>query len=332
MAPLSFNKQSVLAVGGLCGAAFLVFGFGLWFWDEPIRTPDAILEGHRGWIQALAFAPDGSTLASAGGAYGIAGETILWDVAGQTKRSLAGLADLVTCMAFSADGKNLATASYDKTITLWEPATGRKRETFLGHAYPASSVAFSPDGSMLVSASFLEEVVRVWDVSSGRELWAFPGTAPVTWSPQGQTIAACSDHHQVTLWDVTSRTMRDSLPGQTGAIVALAISTDGRMLATTASDFGVCLWDVASCQLQSTLKGHEGPVFSVAFSPDGVSLASGSQDRSVKLWNTATGQEQATFPGHPGPVNAVVFSPDGKIVASSSSGKTVWLWKVNNAR
>jgi len=250
-----------------------------------------------------------------------------------------GHTELVNSVAFSPNGRWLASGSSDKTIKLWDVATGEELRTLTGHTDFVSSVAFSPDGHWLASGSS-DRTIKLWDVATGEELRTLTGhtqgVGPVAFSPDGHWLASGSSDRTIKLWDMaTGRELR-TLTGHAIDVQTVAFSPDGRRLASGSVDRTIRFWDVATGQELRTLTGHTLPVTSVAFSPDGRWLASGCTDKVIKLWDVATGREVRTLPGHAGWIWSVAFSPDGRWLASggwsprsvASPGETIKLWDV----
>jgi WD40 repeat protein len=233
----------------------------------------------------------------------------------------------VYSVAFSPDGKTIATGSSDNTLKLWS-VDGRELQTFTGHSDRVLSVAFSPDGKTIVTGSG-DKTVKLWSVD-GRELQTFTGHSDrvlsVAFSPDGKTIATGSFDKTVKLWSVDGKELQ-TFTGHSDRVWSVAFSPDGKTIATGSLDKTVKLWSVDGRELQ-TFTGHSDLVRSVAFSPDGKTIATGSDDKTVKLWSV-DGRELQTFTGHSDYVGSVAFSPDGKTIATGSDDKTVKLWSVD---
>jgi hypothetical protein len=191
-------------------------------------------------------------------------------------------------LAFSPDGRRLASGSHDRTIKLWDAATGRAVRTLTGHASDIKGLVFSPNGARLISGSN-DRTIKEWDVADGRAL--------------------------------------RTLTGHTEEVTDVALSRDGCWLASASHDRTVKIWDLASGRPVRTLKGHGSAVWGVAFHPGGTRLATAGWDQTVRLWDLTTGLELTTLKGHADRVLGVTFSPDGERLASAGGiDLTVRLW------
>ncbi|WP_017719858.1 AAA-like domain-containing protein, partial [Kamptonema formosum] len=229
----------------------------------------------------------------------------------------------VNSVAFSPDGKRLATGSDDGTVKLWD-LQGKELASLKGHQNSVSSVAFSPDGKRLATGSG-DGTAQLWDLQ-GKELASLKGhqnsVSSVAFSPDGQRLATGSIDGTAKLWDLQGKPLV-SLKGDQVPVYSVAFSPDGKLLATGSSDGTAKLWDLQGNELAS-LKGHQERVTSVAFSPDGQRLATGSIDGTAKLWDLQ-GKPLVSLKGDQVPVYSVAFSPDGKLLATGSSDGTAKL-------
>jgi WD40 repeat protein len=262
----------------------------------------------------------------------------------------------VESVAFSPDGKTLASTCSRRSIKLWDVASGRNTATLkekgLGAKelpYLWATVVFSPDGKKLATGGSFNRV-KLWDVATlkGQVFLDDYKQCPETWvvfSPDGKTLASggvCRG--EMKLFDVTSGQVRATLktPGTFGpynphGVVAAAFTPDGKTLVSVAIPDEIRLWDVATGE-QSKMQKTEQKIGRwanaiAAFSPDAKIIATSRYgDTGITLWEAATGKAQSTLKGQKGEVRSLTFSPDGKTLASGDDKGTIELWDVTGGK
>jgi DNA-binding beta-propeller fold protein YncE len=243
-------------------------------------------------------------------------------------KNFAQHSDAVGSVAFSPDGLMLASGSKDKTLQIWDLATGKSIRTFSGDSSTIWSVAFDSNGTRLATGTGFWRVM-LWDLKTGQVIRSLDHTASV-WSvalsPDGQLMASGSGDKTTKIADATTGRLIQNLPDHTDFVYSVAFTPDGKSLISASKDKKITVVDVATGGLLKTLEGHGDAVRSVAVSPDGKTIVSGSYDESIKIWNLETGDLIRSIKGHSDDIVSVAISPDGKFIASGSKDKTIKIW------
>ena len=241
--------------------------------------------------------------------------------------TLSGHQDWVQSVAFSPDSKWLASAGLDKTIKLWETATGSLLGT-LRQSSAVNAVAISPDGQWLASAGD-DGTVRLWESKTGKPRGALSGPGysvfDVIFSPDGKLIAASGKDRTVFVWNADGGKRVYSLEGHTGDVYALAFSPDGKFLASAGADKTLRIWDMANGQEANRLSGHRDKVLALAWSPNGKQLASGDAGQAIRIWDSATGDRVRTI-ATASTVLSLAYSPDGRWLAAGLADNTIQMF------
>ncbi|MEG4092890.1 WD40 repeat domain-containing protein [Microcoleus sp. Pol12B4] len=232
-------------------------------------------------------------------------------------------------VAIAPDGLTAISASWDKSLRIWDTETGRELQTLIGHTKPVLGVAIAPEGKRAISAS-LDCTLKIWDTETGRELRTLTGHTrgvnAVAIAPDGLTAISASQDETLKTWDLLSGTELTTLTGHTDKVTAVAIAPDGRTAISTSQDRTLKIWDTETGRELIALTGHTDKVTAVAIAPDGRTAISASRDRTLKIWDTNSGRELRTLTGHSGGVNAVAIAPNGLIAVSGSLDRTLKIW------
>jgi len=249
------------------------------------------------------------------------------------RNELQGHDDEVLSVAFSSDGKAIASASRDGTVKLWQAEDGQELLTFRGHDDEVYSLAFSPDAKTIASVS-RDGTVKLWQAADGQEILTLKGhddeVLSVAFSPDGKTIASTSRDGTIKLWQADNGREIMTLKGHEDEVLSVAFSPEGKTIASASRDGTIKVWQAEDGRELLTLKGPDFGV--VAFSPDGKTIASASRDGTIKVWQADDGQEILTLKGHDDRVLSVAFSPEGKRIVSASRDGIIKLWRADNGQ
>ncbi|MBW4452261.1 MAG: serine/threonine protein kinase [Nostoc indistinguendum CM1-VF10] len=249
--------------------------------------------------------------------------------------TLQGHEKSVLSVAISPDGQTIASIGDNRTIKLWNLATG-KQSSLNAYSQQMNAVMISPDGKTLVSGND-DSTIKIWNLATGKQIRTLTGHSnsvhALAISADSQTLVSGSDDNTIKIWDLATGEQIRTLVGHTFWVRSLAISPNGVILASGSFDKTIKIWNLTKGYSIRTLEGNYQTVTAVAISPDGKTLASANRDvydglrlRTIKLWNLATGKETRTLAGHTNTVTSVAFSVDGKMIATGSRDRTIKLW------
>lgn len=239
----------------------------------------------------------------------------------------------ISAIALTPDGRLIVSASFDRTIKLWDVATGALLRSFAGHEGEIWAVAVTPDGRRIVSGGG-DDAIKVWDMATGALLRSIASgqggvVASLAVTPDSRHVIAGGYGGAIGLWDLETGALIRRFEDHPGAVLALAVKPDGRQVISGGHGSSLKLWDLATGKLVRSFGnwfvGHNGWINSVAVTPDGSGLVSAGQDDVVMLWDLATGARLRVFEGHQHDVNAVAVTPDGRsIVSEDEQVINVW--------
>ena len=318
-------------------------GHSVRFWDPATGKQLRLLKGHRDGVSRVCFSPDGKVLATAGGAV-LKGEDEDNDtairlrdaVSGVELKSLSGHPAQVSALAFSPDGKALASGDAAGNTWLWSVETGTVIRRFDKYRYRVHSLAFSPDGETLATTSSLERTLRVSAVADGKTIRAWRRgdheVEAVAFSPDGLVLVSGERDSGIHVWDTRGwrEVRRIPLESRFG-IAAAVFSPDGKRLAVADHDL-VRVLDFDSGKELFHYKPGRYTVESVVFSPDGHYLAAHASTGTVDCRRADTGAAVARGSTHQGSIDSLAFSPGGRFIATAAHDDSVFLWDARTGR
>jgi len=237
------------------------------------------------------------------------------------ERSYSYYESKILSIAYSPNGKLLASTTLDSSVIIWDSNSGKLLQTLKGHQSEVNTLAWSPNSNWVASGS-KNGNIKLWEVSTGQLVHTMKSKdgqlRTINYSPDGKILSSASSNGSIILWDLSGFESLSKFKGHKSEINSMAFSSDGKILATCGSDFDIKLWDMEKKQLIRTLQGHSGDVNDIVFTPNGRMLASASDDKSIKLWNISSGEILLNFYTFDYGKDWIIFTPDCYYVASEN--------------
>ncbi len=298
----------------------------LWLLDANSHSVIKKITGQTGLVTALAWSRDGAWLAAASGLPSKSGEVRLYHSgSADPVKTIAAHSDRIHDLAFSPDGRLLATCSYDRLVKLWDVETGREVRTLKDHSDAVYGIAFRPDGKLLASVA-ADRAVKVWNVQTGTRLYTLGDATDwlyaVAWNPDGKHLAAAGVDKSIRVWEANEKEGKlvASAFAHEKPVLKLAFSADGKSLYSLGEDRIVKGWDAAKLVEKKIFPTESEAVLSVAVRPDGKELALGRYDGALIVLNSEEGKViSQPLPEKPKPPKISRISPDAAARGSSAT-------------
>ncbi len=273
--------------------------------------------------------------------YGVARQSLdLWNMVGSycrrvrlldawCARTLVGHSGEVNAVALTANGNYAISGGWDKTLRLWDTATGRTVRSFEGHGDCVRGVALNGDGRLALSGGW-DRTVRLWDVATGQCRRVFSGHGngieSVAISADGRLALSGSWDRTLRLWDTTTGACLQVLKGHTAYVNSVCLSNDGRIGLSGSEDNTLRVWDTAGGSCLLVLEGHGGWIHDAQLAVDGLRAVSAGKDATLRVWNLDDGQCLKVLQGHTGPALALGLSADGRWAVSGGKSGSARVW------
>jgi WD40 repeat protein len=308
--------------------------------DKTVKIWDVItgeclktLEGYSAQIRALSVSPNGDEIFV--GCEDNSLQFIQWEKNEHVRARSRSLAhdSRINGISFNPDKRLLATASFDKTVKLWNlrgSVAFDEIAILKGHTGCVNTVLFSPDSNFLASAG-ADCSVKLWNLKTRNCVSTLTGHNDWIWtlaiSPNSELVASGSDDQSAKIWDVKSQRCIASFDKHSGGISSVLFAQEGKALITGCKNGTIYIWNIETGVCQCSWSSDTNFLMALALSPSGNELVSSGRDKELKVWSLATGECLNILKGHTDGIRAISFSSDGNLV-SGSFDQSIKVWNI----